>query len=210
MRRMYSEKELETIIHDVVGEYIEDGAFDEVISDAVDAYLEENPVDITALEGQDVELNSLDATGLVTGGEILEKMSGYSFTSSAVTNLAITPKYVSASKTGNKLTLVYFASVKRTGDVTQGASFGYFDIPASLDSKLFPETISGVNVLELKTIQAFQFLTTQVNINISLVKHAVVAGRIPLLIYNASNLIANTDYLFRFEATILFSDSLVS
>ena len=54
MRRMYSEKELTTIINQVVGEYIEAGALDESIADAVDAYLLEHPVDITALEGQTI------------------------------------------------------------------------------------------------------------------------------------------------------------
>ena len=80
MRRMYSEQELTTTIGQVLDSKIEDGSFGGIISDAVDAYLVEHPVDITALEGQDVELASLDATGLITGGEIVEKMSGYSFT----------------------------------------------------------------------------------------------------------------------------------
>ena len=87
MRRMYSEKELTTIINQVVGEYIEADALDESIADAVDDYLTEHPVDITALEGQDISLatltstgdvdvgGDLDVSGSVSGAEIIEKLS---------------------------------------------------------------------------------------------------------------------------------------
>ena len=54
MRRMYSVQELSEIVSTVVGQKIEDGAFDEVVAGAVDDYLTEHPVDITALEGQDI------------------------------------------------------------------------------------------------------------------------------------------------------------
>ena len=109
MRRMYSEQELTKIIGDVLDGEIESGAFDEKVSYSVDAYLVEHPVDITALEGKDVELASLDATGLITGGEIVEKMSGYTYTKVASTeDHTIDYVYCSAVKNGNKLTLVWF------------------------------------------------------------------------------------------------------
>ena len=62
MRRMYSVKELSEIIYAVVGGYIEDGAFDEIVADAVDAYLVEHPVDITALDGQTIAPAVVNAT----------------------------------------------------------------------------------------------------------------------------------------------------
>ena len=62
MRRMYSEQELTKIIGEVFDQKIEAGAFNESIADAVDAYLVENPVDITALEGQTVAPAVVNAT----------------------------------------------------------------------------------------------------------------------------------------------------
>ena len=63
MRRMYSEQELTKVIKEVFDAELASGALDDKINDAVDAYLLENPVDITALEGQDVECASVTATG---------------------------------------------------------------------------------------------------------------------------------------------------
>lgn len=65
MRRMYSEQELSKIIKEVFDAEVASGEFDETIADYVDAYLVEHPVDITALEGQDVEVKSLEATDAI-------------------------------------------------------------------------------------------------------------------------------------------------
>ena len=143
MRRMYSEKELTTIINQVVGEYIEAGALDDSIADAVDAYLLEHPVDITALEGQDVELASLDATGLITGGEIVEKMSGYSFTKGVSDeNTQVSHIYAGVVKNGNKITFVWFGTIT---PLNAGYTFSpaKFNIPSSVGEKLYPTTIGG-------------------------------------------------------------------
>ena len=110
MRRMYSVKELTDLIKEVFDAEIASGAFDTKINNAVDAYLVEHPVDITALEGQDVELNSLDAVGLITGGEIVEKMSGYSFTQ--INDVEWSPIYAGIVKNGNKLTYqLYYQNI---------------------------------------------------------------------------------------------------
>ena len=63
MRRMYSEQELTRVIKAVFDEEIESGALDQSIADYVDAYLVEHPVDITALEGQDIAPKDINATG---------------------------------------------------------------------------------------------------------------------------------------------------
>ena len=63
MRRMYSEQELTKVIKAVFEAELESGALDESIADYVDAYLVEHPVDVTALEGQDVECASVTTTG---------------------------------------------------------------------------------------------------------------------------------------------------
>ena len=71
MRRMYSEQELTNVIKKVFEEELESGALDELVSDAVDAYLVENPVDITALEGQDIAPKDINATGDITAQSFL-------------------------------------------------------------------------------------------------------------------------------------------
>ena len=114
MRRMYSEKELSVLVYQAVGQYIEDGALDESIASAVDAYLVEHPVDITALEGQDIAPKDISATGNITAPSIIENMSGYSMTvSDTTTNVTLTNIYSSMVKNGNKLTIVFFCKIKR-------------------------------------------------------------------------------------------------
>lgn len=201
MRRMYSEQELSIIIHDVVGDYIEEGAFDESIASAVDAYLEENPVDITALEGQDVELNSLDATGLVTGGEIVEKMSGYSFIKSSSQGQYYDLSYVGVCKNGNKITFVVAGKMNFPNN-TDIYGIGNFTIPTEVGAKLYP-------------ITGNQLAFLSVNAQVNYASRIVVSGifgknsntNIDVRIY-AGGLTAETDYYFRIEQTFLLSENL--
>ena len=210
MRRMYSEQELSIIIHDVVGDYIEDGAFDESIASAVDAYLTEHPVDITALEGQDVELNSLDATGLVTAGELLEKMSGYSFAPrSAVTGLTITTIYAGVVKTGNKLTIVQFFSISKSSEYTGGdyANVGTFSIPADISAKILPITgISG----DLVAMNSISLFTSSLNKIDKLYNINKYTNNLVTLVTGLSSMTEDTNYYGRIEATFLLSENLAS
>ena len=207
MRRMYSEQELTTIIGQVLDSKIEDGSFDEIISDAVDAYLVEHPVDITALEGKDIELASLDATGLITGGEIVEKMSGYTYTKVASTeDHTIDYVYCSAVKNGNKLTLVWFIDlvyISGSGEF----DLGRFNIPNDVASKIYPIPFSGnTAVLDFKSVQALSSVSQSRNVNVSIRKYST--NRIHLFITNANVLTPNTHYMLRVEETFLLSDNL--
>ena len=210
MRRMYSEQELTKVIKAVFEQELEDGALDENVADAVDAYLVENPVDITALEGQDVELNSLDATALITGGEIVEKMSGYSFTPTTSTEqFTINVVYAGICKNGNKLTYVIFASIKRLASVTgDNIPLGRFTIPASVGSKLYPYTISGIsNVLmnRLENLASGYTAYEEVPSLIFKVSGTQIGGNL----YNVnSKLTQDTEYIIRQEVTFLLNDNL--
>ena len=220
MRRMYSEKELQTIIHEVVGDYIEEGAFDESIANAVDAYLTEHPVDITALEGQDISLatltstgdvdvgGDLDVTGSISGAEIVEKMNGYSFDfyGTPAENATITPIYCGVVKNGNKLTLVWFHKVSVSDTV--GTSFaGDFYIPADVLSKLYPVTALGSKVLAVGKALFFTSLDASIDVNYYISKES---NRLALIFRSLASLTANTDYYVRVEATFLLSDPLNS
>ena len=70
MRRMYSEQELTKVIQNVFEQELEDGALDDKIASAVDAYLIENPVDITALEGQTIAPSVVNATTSISAPTI--------------------------------------------------------------------------------------------------------------------------------------------
>ena len=210
MRRMYSEQELTKIIHDVVGDYIEDGAFDESISDAVDAYLVEHPVDITALEGQDVELNSLDATGLITGGEIVEKMSGYSF--SQLDESKWSAIYVGVCKNGNKLSIVIFGSLNSNNQTSYTTSVARITVPSAVYNKLYPYTV-GSSEDVLQTLQVL--LTDSSNATTTVLKTVTVQkdtfNRIAFALRGMnSELEANKNYFFRIETTFLLSENLAS
>lgn len=205
MRRMYSEKELTTIINQVVGEYIEAGALDESIADAVDAYLVEHPVDITALEGQDVSLASLDATGLITGGEIVEKMSGYSFTEQTHSGLTIEDGYVGVVKNGNKITFAISAKLTKATGGGNNQEIGKFTIPSSIGEKIF-------KVDDYQNV-AFNKLSVASSYN-SFVDVYVVFKKVNnttlSVYYYINNLVEETAYYSRYEITLLLSDNMIS
>ena len=219
MRRMYSVKELTKIIGEVFDQKIEAGAFTESIADAVDAYLVENPVDITALEGQDISLatltstgdvnvgGDLDVTGEITGAEIIEKMSGYSFVPQTKENVTINMVYAGIVKNGNKLTAVAFAEVTRTGDVANDYfRLGDFRVPADVLSKLYPYILSGDNCLSSNKLIAVSTQTAYKELLGQIYKY----GSIAMFVFNASELTLNTKYYLRYEVTFLLSDNLAS
>ena len=209
MRRMYSEQELTKIIHDVVGDYIEDGAFDESISDAVDAYLVDHPVDITALAGKDVELNSLDANGLITGGEIVEKMSGYEFTKDTnLTANGFNLTYASVVKTGNKITFAIAGEFTPNENTVSNPSLGAFTFPTSIGSKLYADSLGALDNIN---VNFFNSATAYIAKNIRTTKTAGGNAGISIQCFSMNtSFTQGTLYSFRYEETFLLSDTLLS
>ena len=208
MRRMYSEKELETIIHEVVGDYIEEGAFDESIAEAVDAYLTEHPVDITALEGLDISVGSLDADGLVTGAEIVEKMSGYSFTSDTPSaDYTKEDIYVGVCKNGNKITFVIFTKIKATNTLSN-ERLGLFSIPNAVGVKLIPTQIGDYEYLDNRKLSIINEDENFADVILYIQKYSNTD--IAFAIKGLSTLTLNKDYYIRIEVTFLLSNSLAS
>ena len=209
MRRMYSVKELSEIIYGVVGGYIEDGAFDSIVSDAVDAYLVEHPVDITALDGQTIAPAVVNATTSISAPLIAEIMDGYSFRNG--TSQYFTYEYIYAGivKNGNKLTLVVALNITKTGSPSSSSiDIGKFTIPASVLAKLYPTEVGVYNALNYievgLTKDGRTFLPTSVRITKD-------SGLLCNLDYGQfESMDSNTPYYLRFEATYLLSDSLAS
>ena len=207
MRRMYSEQELTNVIKAVFEQELEDGALDENVSDAVDAYLVEHPVDITALEGQDISCNSVDADATITGAEIIEKMSGYSFTKTL--GYDWTPIYVGICKNGNKLTFVVFGTYTfATGD--SSSAFGQFTIPNDVSDKLYPYTLGGeTKMLDSKPVSFYSLRNNKVEMLCDITKPT--QGKINVnLISGFAQMTNGTTYVFRIECTFLLSENLIS
>ncbi|MBO7731622.1 MAG: hypothetical protein J6S67_03695 [Methanobrevibacter sp.] len=203
MRRMYSEQELSVIVYQVMGQYIEDGAFDQTIADYIDAYLVEHPIDPTAITGLDIAPKDVTASGNITAPSIIENMSGYSFTKSSSQGQYFTLTYVGVVKNGNKITFVIAGSMNFP-DVTQIYGIGNFTIPEEIGQKLYP--ITGTQIAFL-SINAHINYATKVNVSGIFNKNSNTDFDVRVY---SSGLTANTDYSFRIEQTFLLSDSLVS
>ena len=207
MRRMYSEQELTNVIKAVFEQELEDGALDENVADAVDAYLVENPVDITALEGQDISCNSVDADATITGGEIVEKMSGYSFASGTISTLTNEVVFAGVVKNGNKITFVLFAKITRTGESQANRNVGVFTIPADIYSKLYPVNFGQYACLNVLDINAYSSFSQSVKLGGYIEKGS--NNKLNFALNGYADLTLNTTYTIRIEQTFLLSDNLV-
>lgn len=165
--------------------------------------------DLGAIFNGNVNISgTLNATK-VTGDEIVENMTGYSFSSSETANFDKETIFAGAVKNNNKLTLVYFAKLTKRS----GYSSGYlldacrFILPLSVANKLYPTTIAGIDLLDVKTIPACKSLTE----NVALTGYAQKSTLLPQVIfafYGANNLEVDVDYFVRLEVTFLLSDNL--
>ena len=140
---------------------------------------------------------------LVTGNEILEKMAGYSFSPRSKTNLTITTIYAGVVKTGNKVTIVMFQAIERTGTIQDNyASFGEFTLPSSVADKIYPYSGNIVGAINVA-------ITGSKNIYMTTYKNNAY-----VLTYSASGLNdvldLNTTYYMRVEQTFLLSENLAS
>ena len=212
MRRMYSEQELTRIIGEVFDQKLESGALDSSISDAVDAYLVEHPVDITALEGQDIAPKDIAATGDITADSIIENMSGYTASCPVTTeHRAVNNIYVSVCKNGNKITFVMFGSVTLLDeDITpEQATFTFtFGIPSEVGSKLYPFQVGTgyyLDIFIVPTIQKDDW--TKGTMNVDVVKVSNTAISFVATVYGMT---LNKEKYFRIEKTFLLSDNMAS
>ena len=154
---------------------------------------------------------TLNATK-VTGNEIIENMNGYSFSSVTKTNVTLQIIYAGVVKNGNKLTTVIFGKFTRTGEVANNfSSIGFFIIPASVASKLYPTPLGNQQyALSSNSITFFSAPSVGVELNTLVNKDDTHNNRLVSYVYNVNSLTENTEYQFRFETTFLLSDNLVS
>lgn len=142
----------------------------------------------------------------VTGNEIVETMTGFSFQKE---NLGDTAIYVGCVKNGNKVTFVYFGTLTYASG--NAGVFGYFVVPQNVFDKLYPYTIgTSDNVLSQGKLLMYDnesIYNDPVEIEYDFGK---TPSRVSLNVRLMQRLTAGKTYLFRIEQTFLLSDNLIS
>lgn len=147
----------------------------------------------------------ITATGKITGGEIVENMSGYSF-ERVEENTELTILYAGVVKNGNKITFVIFGKYNRPAvNPKINPYLGKFIMPMEVASKIQPW--SGFFV-DSKNIPFFASASTISNKVVGTEKRD--ATSIQFVAYGTHTLTEATDYMFRVEETFLLSENLVS
>lgn len=163
-----------------------------------------------ALEGEDINVKDINASGKISGKEIIENMSGYSMNDRTTEGLTKTPVYGGIVKNGNKLTIVYACNIIRTANTSGGVSYlAEVKIPASIGKKL-NVVIGTYTLARERTLFAsksnesndkFFSCTIQKNSNTLL----YIATPTSYL----NTLVVNEEYYVRIEATFLLSENLI-
>lgn len=151
-------------------------------------------------------VGTLNATK-VTGDEIVENMSGYTFTPSAdLSKNGITLKYAGAVKNGNKVTFVIAGLFNNaTGlSITPHPDLGNFTVPNNIGQKLYP--MIGT-IVDVKPISFFLNYNTILQKNMQMRKNNNTTLNFQLISMN-KDFNADADYAFRIEETFLLSDNL--
>lgn len=149
----------------------------------------------------------------IYGNEIIENMSGYSYSVATKEGVTQTNSYVGVVKNGNKITFAIVGQITKTTDdpiAGDNKGLGAFTIPTAVANKLVPHTIgSQVNVLRTQPIS---LANRGYNI-----KHTVVVGiykatdtSISMSMYGIDNFTKDEVLDFAFEVTFLLSDNLIS
>ena len=183
MRRMYSVTQLSELIHGLIADGL--------------------------LEDVDLSVKSIDADGLISGGEIIEKMSGYSFTQGTITGFTIDTAYAGVVKNGNKITFVQALSLTKTAnDATTYGIIGQFATPEDILSKLYPLELDNVMLDFRKVFAIYDSSGSGVDVGI---KTRKTSGGIDF--YALSGLygmVVDRTYYLRMEITFMLSDNLAS
>ena len=217
MRRMYSKQQLEEIAKYLVEHselsFLEDIAFTGDVSIGGDASVAGDlPVTGDVSVGGDLSVTGdasvggdLPVVGTITGGEIIENMSGYSFNTGSLDTEA-TLDYVGVVKTGNKITFVIAGSFTFASTASVGAykNLGMFVIPADIGAKLYPniptDRIGPTPMMISSGVQSSQvhmgFISKYSNTSI-------------VVYFSPQSSITAGTYYFRYEQTFLLSENLI-
>ena len=163
--------------------------------------------DLGAIFSGNVNIDgSLNATK-VTGNEIIENMSGYSFEKLTKTNVQIVTTYAGIVKNGNKVTFVCSGTLQRSGDLAGWNSpIGRFHFPQEIGLKLYPTMLGGTSALSFGSLALFKTYAESIEVPCLVIKDSNTA--FTTNVYQLNNIALDTPYLFRFEITFLLSDNM--
>lgn len=153
---------------------------------------------------------NVNIAGNFTANSIIENMTGYSAGKPTKENITTEYIYLGACKNGNKLTLVIFAKLTRTGTVQDGwMPFPSFTIPHDVYNKLFPYELPGTfqRELDIKNVPAWKNQTTHVDIAVDIQKNPY-GDKVDYVLRGLNALEIDTPYWLRIEETFLLSDNL--
>lgn len=197
------------------GDELDAGNLKPVTSFAIDAsqhlivnYGDGTSQDLGAIFSGNVNIDgTLNATK-VTGNEIVENMSGYSFTMPTTSGVEII--YASIVKNGNKLTMVIFGAITPTSNINvdTATELGTFNLVDEVKSKIFWYQSGDLTYV---TAEGQVPLTYSVanSINGQFYFRVNGQGNENVRVYNKAQLNAGTTYHFRIEQTFLLSDNMV-
>ena len=164
---------------------------------------------VEALAGQNISPANISASGSISGDEIIENMSGYSFSMPYDgESYTINIPYAGVVKTGNKITFAIALEFTRISDSIDNywPQFGRFAIPEEIYNKLFP---SLSNILDTKSLVLLSSAsdTNPPSLYGRVTKHASL-HEINFVLAQPQNLTKDTTYFTRYEATFLLSENL--
>lgn len=149
--------------------------------------------------------NSVSA-GSVGADSIIENMTGYSASLFSTTGITLENIYTGAVKNGNKLTFVAFFAITKSAGASNEHKVITFTIPWAVGNKLYPFLLGTYNILDHRYIEAFSNIATSVTVPAYIGKTTNTSIYLSL---KSGDLVAETKYLIRYEATFLLSDNLV-
>lgn len=164
------------------------------------------------LTGKDIAPKDVNASGKVTGDEIVENMEGYSFTpSDEHYSIELEYHYAGVVKNGNKLTMAISLSLTRKSTVGEGITIGSFALPEDVFAKLIPTQVGAYEGLDVQNVFCADSLWTGVNVVTRTTKGLTAVNIIMDESAGAglNQLVVDTKYFARFEVTFLLSDSLI-
>ena len=218
MRRMYSKEQLQKLIDEVsrliaIEELdkvvplpaIEKAGYVMTVNAAGTGYELKNVSGV--VDGATIRPANVLATTKITAAEIVEDMSGYSFTSGMNSSwFEYEFAYAGVVKNGNKITFAVSLKLKKIDNAATNISVGAFTIPSAIANKLIPIELGDYSYLDQKEVSLFSGIETHIQTTARLSKNNNVLN----LYMSPSGLVLNTTYVARYEATFLLNDSLAS
>lgn len=159
--------------------------------------------DLGAIFSGNVNIDGILNATKVTGDEIVENMTGYTFVKN--TSAPFTYAFAGVSKNGNKLTFV-IAGVLNTDSPTSLFNVGSFVVPEAVANKIVPLESGTSQVAFIKTTANTDYLT-YVDLEGVVVKDGT--RYIGFRLY-PRNVTPNINYKVRIEMTFLLSDNLAT